>query len=685
MSDDDLAEVVRQKLETLPTSPGCYLFKDEASAVLYVGKAKSLKSRVRSYFQAGSSDGRYFIPLLRRIVGDVETVVTASEKEASVLENELIKKHRPRFNVKLRDDKEFLCLRLDTRAEWPRLEPVRRPQPDGARYFGPYHSASSARRTLRLIGKHFQLRTCTDLDMKSRSRPCLQHQIKRCAAPCVYEVNRTFYSEQVRTVELFLDGRHDELTRELDGRMRNAAASFEYELAAMYRDQLAALANVREGQRVVSVQTIDQDALGLYREGDLVEVVVVQVRKGHVTDSQSFSLGRSELPDEELVAGFVGQYYAGETPLGVAPDELLVPALPEAAEGLAAWLAELRGKAVKVLRPKLGVRKQLLALAAENAAHAFREKRRASDEIEARLESLRDKLRLSHLPRVIECSDISHLGGGDAVGSVVCMREGQLDRKRYRTFKIRTTAEGDDYAAQYEVLARRFRRGRDAAAARAADDAESRDGEDAWELPDLFVIDGGRGQLNVALAAARDLGLHDLAIAALAKERETVTGEKLVDRVYLPGQKNGIPVSATSALVLLARLRDEAHRFANKGRMKQGERRTFRSALDDIPGIGPKARRALHAGLGAMKDIRIATDEAILAVPGITRRHLAALRAAIPAPSSAGADPEAEELVAGDDTPMPEGSEPGGWSATDDAAADADEPANSTAVGSDAT
>jgi len=626
--DTELAELVQQKLETLPPTPGCYLFKDGEGVVVYVGKAKSLKSRVRSYFQASSSDERYFIPLLRRLVGDLETVVTASEKEASVLENELIKKHHPRFNVKLRDDKEFLCLRLDSKAEWPRLAPVRRPTADGARYFGPYHSASRARRTLRLIGKHFQLRTCTDTDMRSRSRPCLQHQIKRCAAPCVYEVDHAFYAEQVRTVELFLDGRHDELTGEIEARMRAAAAAFEFELAAMYRDQLTAVASVREGQRVVSVQKVDQDALGLYREGDLVEVVVVQVRQGHVTDSQSFSLGRSELPDEELVAGFIGQYYAGESPLGRPPDEVLVPAVPEAADGLADWLSDLRGHKVRVSTAKSGVRRQLLDLAAENAVHAFREKRRASDEVEARLESLQTKLRLASLPRVIECSDISHLGGGDAVGSVVCMRDGELDKSRYRTFKIKTTSDGDDYAAQYEVLARRFRRGRDAA----------EEGDEAWELPDLFIIDGGRGQLNVALAAARDLGLHDLAIAALAKERESVTGDKVVDRVYLPGQKNGIPLSATSALVLLARLRDEAHRFANHGRTKQGDRRVIRSELDEIAGIGPKAKRALYRGLGSMRQIRAASDDAILAIEGVTKRHLAALRAVIPAPIPAADD-----------------------------------------------
>jgi excinuclease ABC subunit C len=405
--------------------------------------------------------------------------------------------------------------------------------------------------------------------------------------------------------------------------MRGAASSFEYELAAMYRDQLTAIARVREGQRVVSVQKIDQDVLGLYREGDLVEVVVVQVRQGHVTDSQSFSLGRSELPDEELIAGFVGQYYAGDAPLGRPPDEVVVPALPEAAEGLADWLTELRGNKVRVMAARSGVRRQLLDLASENAVHAFREKRRSSDEVEARLESLQSTLRLATLPRVIECSDISHLGGGDAVGSVVCMRDGELDKSRYRTFKIKTPSDGDDYAAQYEVLARRFRRGRDAA----------EDGDEAWELPDLFVIDGGRGQLNVALAAARDLGLHDLAIAALAKERESVTGDKVVDRVYLPGQKNGIPLSATSALVLLARLRDEAHRFANHGRVKQGDRRVLRSELDDIPGIGPKARIALLTRLGSFAAVRAASDDALLAVPGITKRHLAALRAVIPVPN----------------------------------------------------
>src|SRR5262249_2401988 len=265
-------DLLAAKLASLPTTPGCYLFFGKDGAVIYVGKAKSLRARVRSYFQDGGTDARYFIPILRRIVRDLETVVTSTEKEAAVLENQLIKKHQPRFNVKLRDDKDFLCLRIDTQKAWPRLEAVRRPSPDGARYFGPYHSATSARRTLHLVNKHFQLRTCSDAELASRRRPCLQYQIKRCPAPCVMDVDKAWYADQVRSVGLFLDGRHDELTRELNDKMKEASRSMEFELAAIYRDQLRAVEAVREDQRIVAVKDVDQDVIGLYREGSLVEV-----------------------------------------------------------------------------------------------------------------------------------------------------------------------------------------------------------------------------------------------------------------------------------------------------------------------------------------------------------------------------------------------------------------------------
>jgi excinuclease ABC subunit C len=646
----DAAEArILAKLEGLPAVPGCYLFKDRTGAVVYVGKAKSLRSRVRSYFQESGSDARYFIPILRRIVRDLETVVTSSEKEAAVLENDLIKQHQPRFNVKLRDDKDFLSLRIDVQKDWPRLETCRRPSADGARYFGPYHSATSARRTLHLVNKHFQLRTCSDAELASRRRPCLQYQIKRCPAPCVVHVDKAWYGEQVRNVMLFLEGRHDELTRELSSRMKDASRTMEFELAAIYRDQLRAVDSMREEQRVVTMKDVDQDIVGTYREGSLVEVLVLQARGGHVQETLSFSLRGVELPDEEVLAGFLTQYYSpyyddkGAPTASLIPDEILLPLLPDGAEGVAEWLGDVRGKKVALLVPQRGPRADLLAMAHENAAHAFREKQRSSDDLEARLEELQERLRLPTLPRRIECCDISHLGGGDTVGSIVALADGLPDKKRYRTFHVKGVADGDDYAAMYEVLARRFRRGkaaRDAEPAEAGSDAGS-DASDvgsdakptAWELPDLLVVDGGRGQLGVALSAAHDLGLHDLPIVGLAKERETATGEKMVDRVYLPGQKNGIPLRSTSsALFFLARARDEAHRFANHARKKLGKGRRMHSAIDDIAGLGAAAKKSLLRELGSMASLKEATDDRVLQVTGITKRHLTALRKVIPAP-----------------------------------------------------
>jgi excinuclease ABC subunit C len=610
-----LPDVVVQKLDALPAQPGCYLFRDREGVVVYVGKAKSLRSRVRSYFQDGSSDERYFIPVLRAILGDVETVVVSSEKEAAILENALIKEHQPRFNVKLRDDKEFLSLKLDPSAKWPRLEVVRRPAQDGARYFGPYPSATSARRTLHLVNKHFQLRTCTDTEMAARKRPCLQYQIKRCPAPCVLEVDRASYDTQVRAVGLFLEGRHDELSRELEARMREASQEMRFEQAAVYRDQIRAVSAVQEGQRLVGDKDVDQDVLGMYREGDIAELAMVFVRGGRVSDTAFFSLKRVELPDDELVAGFLRQHYDEGAAYGTLPDEILLPVMPEGVDGVAEWLGERRGKKVAILTPQRGKKQHLLALANENAAHAFREKRRATEDVTARLADVQRRLRLPTLPRRIECVDISHLGGKDTVGAVVAMKDGQPDKSRYRVFHVRGAAAGDDYGAMSEVLSRRFRRGND-------------DDQAKWDLPDLLVVDGGRGQLNVALAAARDLGLHELPIVGLAKERENLAGETQVDRVYLPGQKNGINLGARSAsLFFLARARDEAHRFSNRARERLGKARRMKSELDDLAGVGPKTKAALQTAFGSLDAILAASDEALLAVPGVGAKVVKALRA----------------------------------------------------------
>jgi excinuclease ABC subunit C len=670
-----LPDAVTAKLDALPVQSGVYLFKDKKGSVVYVGKAKSLRSRVRSYFQAGSSDERYFIPLLQKTIGDFDTIVTRTEKEATILENTLIKEHRPRYNVKLRDDKDFLCIRLAYSHPWPRLAVVRRPSPDGARYFGPYHSATSARRTLHLVNKHFQLRTCGDAELAGRKRPCLQYQIKRCPAPCVYEVDSAWYGEQVEAVAKFLDGRHDELSRELEVKMKDAARRMRFELAAVYRDQLSAIDKVREAQRVVAVDGTDRDVVGLYREGELVELVLLYVRSGKLADVATFSMKQAEIPDEEIVAAFLTQHYervSGEggervpAPLGSEdsrtlrslvpiPGEIIVPVEPEALRGIEEWLSDRAGHKVSIVLPKRGARVDLLALARDNASHAFAEKQRQSDDVEQRLAQLQERLRLPSLPRRIECCDISHLGGGDTVGAVVAMKDGALDKKHYRTFNVRNgSAVGDDYGAMYEVLARRFRRSLSAPSASGAPatstppasevavregaltaltDAEAEEAREhmEWDLPDLFVVDGGRGQLAVALAAARDLGLHEMSIVALAKEKENVAGDTLVDRVYLPGQKNPIPLKSHSAsLFFLARLRDEAHRFSNRARERLGKAKRFRSELDGIAGIGPATKKALLKALGSVAAVKAADDATLGGVPGVNARHVQALRRAFP-------------------------------------------------------
>ncbi len=660
---ESLPETVQSKLDSLPPKPGVYLFKDKKGGILYVGKAKSLRSRVRSYFQDGASDERQFIPFLQRTVADLDTIVTATEKEAAILENSLVKQHQPRFNIKLRDDKNFISLRLRVDHPWPRLEVARslgravvRDDKDTARYFGPYHSATAARRALGLVNKHFQLRTCGDLELTTRKRPCLQYQIKRCPAPCVFDVDKAWYADQVRAVALFLDDRHDELSKELVAKMKDASSKARFELAAVYRDQLRAIESVREAQRIVTEDTTDRDVLGLYREGDLAEIALLQIREGRLADVMTFSLKSAELPDDELVGGFLSEHYAERDDL---PTEMVVPLLPDGATGFAEWMSERAKRRVQVLVPKRGARVQLLELARDNARHAFTEKSRTTDDVQDRLTQLQERLRLPTLPRRIECCDISHLGGGDVVGAVVAMQDGQLDKKRYRTFNVRGAetrgtersgpsdsseglggeaprreyAKNDDYAAMYEVLARRFRRGAT--------------GE--WDLPDLFVVDGGRGQLGVALAAAHDLGLHALPIVALAKERDLFpppaslsprgssakpdsdpAPATLVERVYLPGQKNPIPLkSHTASLFFLARLRDEAHRFSNRARERLGKARRFKSALDDVRGIGPVLKRSLLTTMGSVAAIRAATDEELLKVPGVRQKHVDALRVAL--------------------------------------------------------
>jgi excinuclease ABC subunit C len=544
-------QTIAEILDRLPAAPGVYIMKDRRGKAVYIGKAGVLRNRVRQYFQASSGDNRDFVPLLDGIVTDIETVITSNEKEALLLENTLIKKHQPRFNVNLRDDKNYLVLRLDPEGEWPRLEVVRKIAGDGAFYFGPYHSATACREALRIVNRHFQLRTCTDHVLHNRRRPCLQYQIKRCPAPCVLPVSRDEYGDQVRDVRLFLEGKSDELLLRLGTRMKEAAARTDFERAAEVRDQLRALETTLEEQRVVSTDFVDQDVFGFFRQGIALEIVVLSIRQGKMMGSRGFSFTGQEFPDAELLSSFVGLYYD----LNVAtPDEVLLPFAIEDAELKAEWLAEKRTgrrRKVEICVPQRGDRRKLVELAQKNAAASFASRRNAREDTEVALGKLQRRLKLPRLPRVIECYDISHIQGFATVASMVVFVDGRPEKSRYRTYKVRSGDRPDDFASMYEVLSRRFRRARELQVGKggeAAEGATAREGADVaetveetveqhegdkstWALPDLIVIDGGKGQLGMALAAARDVGIDvrpgvGLPIVGLAKERDVAVPDE---------------------------------------------------------------------------------------------------------------------------------------------------------------
>ncbi len=604
-------ERVRELVEKLPTEPGVYLMKDKKARVLYVGKAASLRARVRSYFRA-SGDSRAFVALLGRLVGDIETVVTNNEKEALLLENNLIKQHQPRFNIKLIDDKNYLVLRLDEQARYPRLETVRRLGQDGARYFGPYHSATSCRQTLSVVNRHFKLRTCTDHVLHSRQRPCLQFQIKRCDAPCVFPIAAEEYGKQVQDVALFLDGKDDELLLRLRARMKSEAQAMAYEAAGLLRDQIGALEKTLQEQRVVSGDFRDQDVFGLYREGDAIMLVVMHVRGGKLLGRRNFPYSGQEFPSDEILSSFVSLYYD----LGAnIPDEVLLPLEIEDAKVKADWLSEKRGHSVLVMTPERGPRRKLIDLAAKNASSAFVTRRNKAEDAETALLKLQDRLGLRKLPRRIECFDISHLQGSNTVASMAVFLDGEPAKGEYRRFKVKT-ATNDDFASMYEVLSRRFRR-----ALQAENEAEDASDEalKGWRAPDLLVIDGGKGQLGSAMAALRDVGHPMIDALGIAKESETVEGEKVTDRVFLPNAKDPIKLRPNSAeLYLLGRVRDEAHRFAVEFHRSLRKKRSLRSGLEDIPGIGKKRQRDLLRHFGSLKQLRSVSLEELARAPGMT-------------------------------------------------------------------
>src|SRR5438477_7695207 len=507
-----LSEELQRKLDALPAQSGCYIMKDRAGAVVYVGKAVNLRARVAQYFQERTGDSRIFIPFLEDLLGDIEVMITPSEKDAILLENELIKRYRPRFNIRLRDDKNFISLRLSNTHPYPRLEVVRRVRKDGARYFGPFASASSIRETLSIVNRHFQLRTCTDSVMANRRRPCLQYQIKRCPAPCVYSVPQDEYRRSVDEVALFLEGKADELTAQLDGRMKNAASKLEYERAAQLRDQLHAIERSLEKQRTVLGDLLDQDVLGFHREGPALEIHLLFFRNGRLTGGRSFGFSKQEFPTEELLSSFLDQYYESGA---LIPKELLLPMHLSDAEMREVWLSEKKGERVRVHVPERGEKVRLVEMAMENARQSYEEKARSQKSQLEALTRLQSRLRLPRLPRRIECFDISTFQGQLTVGSQVVFSDGEPDKSGYRLFKVRGEAAGDDFASMFQVLTRRWKRG-----------------IEEQNLPDLLVVDGGKGQLNVARAALKEaaLTLQDVPLAGLAKSRVLEDEERFAAR-----------------------------------------------------------------------------------------------------------------------------------------------------------
>jgi excinuclease ABC subunit C len=631
-----------ERIEALPQTPGVYLMKGAKDRVLYVGKAQNLRARVRSYF--GGGDGRVQVPNLVRRVADVSVLVTPSVKEALLLENELIKQHRPPFNVRLRDDKQYLGLRLDPRQEWPRLVQVRRFERDGALYFGPYTSSSALHQSLAQLRRIFPLRSCSDAvfkDYARRGRPCIEHEMKRCPAPCVGLVTPEAYRELIANTELFLRGRSEELVETLRARMETAAAQQRFEDAARLRDRIAAVEQTVLRQQIVTERRVERDVFALARQGGEVQLQALHIREGRLIGASEHAFSEVALDAAEVMGSFLGQFYGGDAERQV-PAEVLVSLEPADDGALEALLTERAGRKVTVRVPQRGAAQELVALALRNAEGTLERRLAARESVDAAAQELRERLGLARPPRRIECYDVSNLAGTLAVGSRVVFADGQPVKGEYRRYRVREAAAGDDLACLREVLARRLAR------------------SESEPLPDLLVVDGGRGQLAVATALLADLGLT-LDHIGLAKERDLESpsprvrrsGGLKAERIFLPGRLNPVLLPPSSrGLLLLQRVRDEAHRFAITFQRELRRRAGLTSVLQEIPGIGPGKRKSLLRTLGSLRRVREAPVEAIAAVPGLSRRDAEAIRrffdafapepAAETAPAEAPPAPEAE-------------------------------------------
>jgi excinuclease ABC subunit C len=593
--------------------------KDARGTVLYVGKAQSLRSRVRSYWQkqTGGADFHLIRSVIDKIA-DLEYTMTDSVSEALLLEINLVKRYRPRYNVRLKDDKSYPFIKLTLGEDFPRVERTRKLPADGSRYFGPYASASSVDEAMNLIRRLFPFRTCT-LDIregrKAIERPCLLYHIKRCQAPCVGYIGKDDYRAQIGQIERFLEGRQEVVARELTRQMQAASEATEYERAAALRDKVKAIERTMESQKMAANTRTEEDVLGLARQDTQAAVQLFAVRGGKMVGRDVFLLDAPrESDDATVLAGFVLQYYERATSV---PPDVLLPALPEDAAELEVFLAARRGAAVHIRVPQRGEKRELLELATRNATETLaREHARwLADQGKtlSALEELAEALGLPGLPLRIECYDISNFQGAQSVGSMVVFEEGRPRTGEYRRFRIKAVQGPNDYASHQEVLRRRFKR--------AKSGEEGSEEELRWLMPDLVVIDGGKGQLSAAKEVLDELGYGDLAVVGLAKERE---------EIFLPSRDEPVILPTTSpALYLMQRLRDEAHRFAITYHRSLRAKAATKSAFDDLPGVGPKRRAALMRVFGSAKRVREASVEQVAAVPGIGPALAAKIKAGL--------------------------------------------------------
>lgn len=593
--------VITEQLRQLPASPGVYLLKDAAGNILYVGKAANLRHRIRSYFGAGQK----LSPKLQRMVarvGELDFFVTNSEQEALILECNLIKRHRPRYNVRLKDDKTFPYLRISLGEDWPGVYITRRLEENGGRYFGPFASAKSVRQTLKVIKGIFPFRSCSRTITGTDPRPCLDYYIHRCSGPCVSAVSKEEYDEIIKQVILFLEGKQEVVVKQLESKMSQAAEALDYEQAALFRDQLQAINRVIEGQRIAATVKGEQDVIAFAGDNDQACAQVFFVRGGKLIGRESFVLKgtRSEEP-HQIMTSFIKQFYSSSPYI---PPLLLLQHPVEDVAVIQDWLQSKKGSRVHIQVPCRGNKRRLVDIVAENAQHGLEQLKikqlAAPSMIAAALAEIEQELHLPHIPSRMEGYDISNIRGIAAVGSMVVFEEGRPKPAHYRRFKIKTVSGTDDYAMLREVLRRRFRRSGDASAA------------DSWAiLPDLILVDGGKGQLNAALTAMRESGVDSVPVASLAKENEEIFVPRRAVPVILPRTSPG--------LQLLQRLRDEAHRFALGYYHKVHKRETFASILDTVPGIGPGRKRALLKQFGSVKGIREASEEELAATKGMTK------------------------------------------------------------------